>query len=95
MVLCSKTLKHRKGEMTMDMLKKIFPYSFQKKKDTEDLIKNVLIQLIVGIIAGVLIGVLVNIRLIGAVIGLVGGLVDLYVIVGIVLSVLDYKKLLK
>ena len=79
----------------MDMLKKIFPYSFQKKRETADLIKNILIQLVIGIIAGALIGLLAKIPLIGIIIGLVGGLVDLYVIVGIVLSILDYKKLLK
>ena len=33
--------------------------------------------------------------IIGVIIGLLGGLVDLYVLIGIVLSVLDYLKILK
>ena len=42
-----------------------------------------------------LIGLLALIPIIGIVIGLVGGLVDLYVLIGIVLAVLDYLKVLK
>ena len=36
-----------------------------------------------------------KIPVLGMIIGLVGGLVDLYVLVGVVLSVLDYMKVLK
>ena len=42
-----------------------------------------------------LIGILAAIPVIGLIIGLVGGLVDLYVLIGIVLLVLDYLKVLK
>lgn len=79
----------------MDLLKKIFPFSFSEKKDVAALIINILIQLVVAIIAGVLIGVLAAIPVVNIICGLVGGLVDLYCIAGIVLSCLDYFKVLK
>ena len=79
----------------METLKKIFPFSFTEKKDVAALIINILIQLVVGIGAGVLIGILARIPIVGIVVGLVGGLVDLYVLAGIVVSILDYCKVLK
>ncbi|MBE6631772.1 MAG: hypothetical protein E7623_03640 [Ruminococcaceae bacterium] len=79
----------------MDLLKKIFPFSFAEKKDIAALIINIIIYIIVAAIAGVLIGILVKIPVIGFIIGLVGGLVDLYALIGIVLSCLDYFKVLK
>ena len=79
----------------MDTLKKIFPYSFKAKKDIAALIINLLIYIVVGAVVGVLIGILAKIPVLGLIFGLVGGLVDLYVLVGAVLSVLDYLKVLK
>ncbi len=79
----------------MALLKKIFPYSFVAKKDVAALVINILIQLVVGIIAGVLIGILVKVPVLGIIISLIGGLVDLYVLAGIVISCLDYFKILK
>ena len=79
----------------MDMLKKIFPLSFGEKKDVVALVVNIVIYLVVGLVAGILIGLLAKIPVLGVIIALGGGLVDLYVLVGIVLSVLDYLKLLK
>ena len=82
-------------ENNMDIIKKIFPYSFNKKKDLSALLVNVIIQFLVGAVAGILIGVLIGVPIIGALVGAVCGLIELYVIVGIVLSVLDYLKILK
>ena len=79
----------------MDTLKKIFPYSFKEKKDIAALIINILIYLVVGIIAGAVIGIFAKIPLIGIVISLIGTLADLYVFAGIVLSALDFAKVLK
>ena len=79
----------------METLKKIFPYSFKAKKDVGALIVNILIQFLICAVAGVLIGICAKIPLIGWIIGIVGGLVDVYLVVGIVLSVLDYLKVLK
>lgn len=80
---------------TMDMLKKFFPYSFQAKKDIAALVINIIVYIVVGAVAGLLIGILAKIPVLGVIIGLVGGLVDLYVLIGLVLSVLDYLKVLK
>ena len=79
----------------MEALKKIFPLSFTEKKTIGALIINILIQLVVCAIAGVLIGIFVDLPLIGGIIGIVGGLIGLYEIIGIILSILDYAKVLK
>lgn len=79
----------------MEILTKLFPFSFKEKKDVAALIVNILIYLVIGIVAGALIGILATIPIIGIIIGILGGLVDLYVLVGIILSVLDYCKVLK
>ena len=79
----------------METIKKFFPYSFKEKKDLSALIVNVLIQFVIGAVAGFLIAVLAKIPILGFIIGLCGGIVDLYVVVGIVLSILDYMKVLK
>ena len=79
----------------MEMLKKIFPYSFKEKKDIAALIINILIQLVINIVVGVVVGVLALIPVVQIIAGLVGGLVGLYFFAGIVISILDYCKVLK
>lgn len=79
----------------MDMLKKFFPLAFKPKKDIAALVINIIIHLVVDAVAGILIGILANIPLVGAIVGAVGGLVGLYFTVSLVLSVLDYFKVLK
>ena len=79
----------------MDMLKKIFPFSFKEKKDVAALIINILLYLVGDIVAGAVIGLLASIPVIGIVFSLVGSLVGLYCLVGLVLSCLDYFKVLK
>lgn len=72
----------------MDTLKKLFPLSFKEKNGIGGLIVNILIHLVADAIAGVIIWIL-------PFIGFLGGLIGLYFTVGIVLSVLDYLKVLK
>lgn len=79
----------------MDMLKKFFPMSFQSKPDVVALVINILIQLVVGLVVGWVIGIVAAIPVIGIIVGLVGGLLDLYIFAGIVISCLDYFKVLK
>ncbi|MBE6532091.1 MAG: hypothetical protein E7676_01110 [Ruminococcaceae bacterium] len=80
----------------METLKKIFPYSFKAKNSIGALIVNILIQFLICAVVGVLIGICAKILpIIGWIIGIAGGLVDVYLVVGIVLSVLDYLKVLK
>ena len=79
----------------MDILKKVFPFSFNAKDGVGGLIVNILVYLVVGLVAGAFIGIFAKLPIVGLVIGLVGGLVDLYVLAGIVISVLDYLNVLK
>lgn len=79
----------------MDLLKKVFPYSFKEIKTVADLIIGILVYLVVGLVVGALIGLLAKLPIIGWIIGIAGGLVDLYCLVGIVLQVLLYTKVLK
>ena len=79
----------------MEMLKKIFPLSFQPKPDVASLVINILIQLVVSVVAGWVVGLVAAIPLIGIIFSLVGSLLGLYFLVGIVLSCLDYFKILK
>ena len=79
----------------MDILKKVFPFSFGAKNGLGGLIINIIIYLVVGALAGVAIGILAKLPIIGIIVGVLGGLVDLYVAVGIILSILDYLKVLK
>ena len=78
----------------MKTLKKLFPYSFEKKKSLVALLINVLVYLIIGAIASALIFVLSAIPIVNLVTGIFGGLIDLYVIIGIILSILHYAKVI-
>lgn len=79
----------------MDMLKKFFPFSFGKKPDVTSLVIALLVYLVAAVVASVVLFLLALIPVIGILFGIVGGIVDLYLLVGIVLTVLDYFKLLK
>ena len=72
----------------MDTLKKLFPLSFKPKKDLGALIVNILLHILGDAVAGVIIAII-------PILGILGGLIGLYVTVGIVLSILDYLKILK
>ena len=79
----------------MEMLKKFFPFSFVEKKDVVALIINIIIQIVLSAVIGLIISICAKIPVLGWIIGLAGGLVGLYFLVGIVLSCLDYFKILK
>ena len=78
----------------MDMPKKIFPFSF-KSKEVKDLVINIVIYLVASIVGGWLLGLLGGIPLLGVIFDLIGSLFGLYCLVGIVLAVLDFLKILK
>ena len=79
----------------MDTLKKFFPFSFKAKDGIGALIINVIIYLVIGALIGIAIGILAKVPLVGWIVGICGGLVDLYIFIGIILSILDYCKVLK
>lgn len=76
----------------MDILRKIWPFSFVNKKDVAALVINVIIHVLVDIVIGVLIGLLSGIAIVGTVFSLLGSVVGLYITAGIVFSFLDYFK---
>ena len=78
----------------MDMLKKFFPFSF-KVGNLSELIIRIVIYLVASIVIGFVLGLLGGIPLIGKIGKLISDLIGLYCLVGIVLAVLDFFKLLK
>lgn len=79
----------------METLRKIFPYSFQPKKDLGALIVNILLHVVAGIVIGFVLGLCLLIPVINILAGLASSLVEIYLAAGVVISVLDYLKLLK
>lgn len=79
----------------MELLKTIFPYSFQPKQDIAALVINIVLYLAVGLVAALLIGLLNKIAVLGLVMSILGGFADLHILVGAVLSVLDYTKIIR
>ena len=79
----------------MDMIKALFPYSFGAK-DIKALAIKIVVYLVVGFVVGLVCSVIGLIPILGPIIGwLVGGIVGLYDLVGIILAVLDFLKVLK
>ena len=79
----------------MDMIKKLFPYSFGAK-DAKELLIKIVTYLVVGLVVGLICWVVGLIPILGPIVAwLVGSVVSLYNLVGIVLAVLDYLKVLK
>ena len=78
----------------MDMLKKIFPDAF-RSLDVNNLIVTLLIYGIGSFLVGLVLGLLAKIPLIGMVFTLVSYLVGLYAIVGIVLAIMVFLKVIK
>ena len=72
----------------MATLKKLFPLSFKEKNGVGGLIVNILIHVLADAVAGLIIAIL-------PILGILGGLIGLYFTVGIVLSILDYLKIIK
>lgn len=79
----------------MDLLKKIFPLSFKYVKDVKDLIVGIILYVIGGAIGGVALAIVSIIPIIGWIFGALGGLIELYVVVGIVLQLLVFFKIIK
>ncbi len=72
----------------MATLKKLFPLAFKEKKTIGALIVNILIHVLADAVAGIIIAIL-------PILGILGGLIGLYFTAGIVLSILDYLKIIK
>ena len=86
----------------MDMLKKFFPHAF-KSDDLTKFIITLIIYVVGGAIAGALIWLAASILgalpviggLLAWAVGIIGSLIELYVFIGIVLSILVFVKVIK
>ena len=78
----------------MDTIKKLWPQAF-KANDVKSLVIAIVIYLVADFICGLVIGLLGGIPLIGLIFRLVGWVAGIYFFVGIVLSVLNFLKVLK
>ena len=78
----------------MDMVKKFFPNAF-KAKELSSFIVALVIYALIDVVCGFVIGLLAKIPVLGIIFSLLGSIVGLYALVGIVLSVLVFVKVLK
>lgn len=78
----------------MDMLKKFFPHAF-KATEVKAFIISLVIYCLIDIVCGFVIGLLAKIPVLGIIFSLLGSLVGLYALVGVVLSILVFVKVLK
>lgn len=75
----------------MDILKKLFPLSFDAK-DVAGLVIRIIIYLAASIVIGFIIALFAFVPIINLLMSLVGSLCELYVVSGIVITILDYLK---
>ena len=77
----------------MNSYKKYFPLAFTEKKDIMAVVANVALHIVAGWIAGIVLGIVGILPVIGLLAGLAGAAAELYLLVSMVLSVLDYLKI--
>lgn len=78
----------------MDFLKTWFPFSF-RPADARAFVITVLIYLVLGAVGGVLMGLFSYLWLVGWVFKILGSLLDVYVLIGIVLTVLSFTNVIR
>ena len=78
----------------MDLLKMICPHAF-KAKDVMGLVFALVMYVIVCGICGAIIGFLAGIPIIGLIFSLLGAVLGIYGLVGIVLSILVFLKVVQ
>jgi hypothetical protein len=78
----------------MDVLKKFFPHAF-KATELTAFIVSLVIYVLVDVVCGFVIGLLAKLPILGIIFSILGGAVGLYALVGVVLSILVFVKVLK
>lgn len=78
----------------MDLIKQLWPFSFQTK-NLSDLIIKVVLHVIFAALFSILIGVLSKVVVINVIMAIIGTLADIYLFVGLVLLFLNYFKVIK
>lgn len=77
----------------MQFLKTFFPFSF-RPVDVRAFIITLIIYAVIGTVAGAIIGIFSHLWLIGWVFRIICSLIDLYVLVGVVLTILSFTHLI-
>ena len=78
----------------MDMLKKFYPNAF-KATELKAFIIALVIYVLIDVVCGCVIGFLAKIPLIGIIFSILGTVIGLYALIGVILSVLVFVKVLK
>lgn len=78
----------------MDILKKLFPVSFNAK-EKEPFIISLIIYVVLAVVGGLVLGFLSSIPVVGIIVSIVGGILDLYALIGIVLAILVFVKVIE
>lgn len=76
-------------------MKNLFPLSFKWASSLVSMLIGVVIYIVVGAVAGLAIGFIGSIPIIGIIAWVLGLAVDVYVVVGIIVLVLAYLKVVK
>ncbi len=88
----------------MDILKKIWFYSFKvEKKNVSSLVVNLIVWIVAAFVAGIVLWLATALTawipvigwLIGIIVGIIGSVIELYSLIGIVLSALVFADVLK
>ena len=75
-------------------MKKLFPLSF-REPNTNNLVVTIIIYVVASAVVGLILGILDNIPLIGWIFSIISSLFGLYCLIGIVLVVLYFLKVIK
>lgn len=78
----------------MDTIKKFFPHAF-KATELKPFIISLVIYVLIDIVCGFVIGILAKIPLLGIIFSILGTVIGLYALVGIILSILVFIKVIK
>ena len=78
----------------MDILKNIYPNAF-KATELKDFIIALAIYVLIDLVCGVLIGFLVKFPVIWVLFSILGSVINLYALIGIILSVLVFAKVIE
>ena len=78
----------------MKLLKTYFPHAF-KATDLVALLVTLVIYVLIDAVCGLVIGLLVKLPIIGIIFTVLGSLIGLYALIGIILSILVFVKVIK
>ena len=78
----------------MELLKQLWPFSFQTKNVSELIVKAIL-YVIFATLFSILMGVLSKIVVINVIMAIIGTLADIYLLIGLILLFLNYFKAIK